>query len=246
MSYYDHATDSFVETDQFPPRKTTETVFSHSFDSPVALDGPDAGPVTVGWDIDRKTELVGIPSLSVPVRPTGDGDSHLFAILQHVSGGETTTLKDQVMPVSVDTETTVTFDLVCVQRVFQPGDRLELALASGSRQLTEYDIYLDGFELFRPTAAGAGVELSGTAELTAPTSVTPPPVLDSEPQNPAGDGLYRDVRGDDSVDILDVQTLFNNLDNPAVQEYASSFNFSGTDPTEVTVLDVQALFSELP
>jgi hypothetical protein len=53
-------------------------------------------------------------------------------------------------------------------------------------------------------------------------------------------------RDTDRVALLDVQTLFSNLDNPAVQAYASSFNFSGTDPTEVTVLDVQALFNDLP
>ena len=73
----------------------------------------------------------------------------------------------------------------------------------------------------------------------------PPVVGERPPQDPDGDGLYRDVNGDGNVNILDVQALFNGIDSDAVQENASRFNFSGRSPDEVTILDVQALFNEL-
>ena len=47
--------------------------------------------------------------------------------------------------------------------------------------------------------------------------------------------------------ILDVQALFNNLDNPAVQNNAELYRFqqSGQDGRDVNILDVQALFNKL-
>jgi len=76
-------------------------------------------------------------------------------------------------------------------------------------------------------------------------AVAPPPVIgDTPPTDPDGDGKYEDVRGDGGISILDVQTLFNRLDTPVMQEYAAAFKFSGTGD-DVTVLDVQALFNEL-
>ena len=74
-----------------------------------------------------------------------------------------------------------------------------------------------------------------------------PPALPglAPPQDRDGDGLYEHVRGESEVTVLDVQTLFAYLDSDAIQQYASSYNFSGRDPTEVTVLDVQALFNSI-
>jgi hypothetical protein len=60
-----------------------------------------------------------------------------------------------------------------------------------------------------------------------------------------GDGKYEDVDGSGTFDILDVQALFNNLDNPALVNNAGLFNFQTTFP-DVSTLDVQALFNELP
>jgi hypothetical protein len=74
-----------------------------------------------------------------------------------------------------------------------------------------------------------------------------PPALPglAPPQDRDGDGLYEHVRSESEVTVLDVQTLFAYLDSDAIQQYASSYNFSGRDPTEVTVLDVQALFNSI-
>jgi hypothetical protein len=66
------------------------------------------------------------------------------------------------------------------------------------------------------------------------------------PRDVDGDGLFEDVRGDNEFNILDVQALFNNLNNPNLQNNAEAFKFqesSGSD--DVTILDVQALFNEL-
>jgi hypothetical protein len=69
---------------------------------------------------------------------------------------------------------------------------------------------------------------------------------DAPPRDLDGDGLYENLRGDGRFDILDVQALFNNLDDPALQANAALFNFQGGDPDQVTVQDVQALFTRLP
>jgi hypothetical protein len=70
------------------------------------------------------------------------------------------------------------------------------------------------------------------------------PGRDNPPEDSDGDGLHEDVRGDGSVTIMDVQTLFMNLDTPAVQDNSEVFNFQGATPGEVGILDVQALYDK--
>lgn len=103
-----------------------------------------------------------------------------------------------------------------------------------------YDILVDsdGFAPFETT-----VSVEGDATSTVDIALDALPVLGpNPPADSDGDGLYEDIRGDGSVDMLDVQALFTNLDNPAVQANADLFNFQGDDPDEVGVLDVQALY----
>jgi hypothetical protein len=87
-------------------------------------------------------------------------------------------------------------------------------------------------------------------------SELPPIATNLPPRNidPQKDNLYRDIRGEswrpgvsdaDGLDILDVQALFNNLDNPDLQDNSALFNFAGVNPNEVSVLDVQALFNDI-
>jgi hypothetical protein len=56
-----------------------------------------------------------------------------------------------------------------------------------------------------------------------------------------GDGLYEDVNGDDSFDLVDVQALYQNWDSDVVQDNAALFDFNGD--SVVNLNDVQALYS---
>ncbi|MFC5366602.1 right-handed parallel beta-helix repeat-containing protein [Salinirubrum litoreum] len=73
----------------------------------------------------------------------------------------------------------------------------------------------------------------------------PPPVggFQNPPTDPDGDGLYEDINGDGTFDIVDVQALFANLDDSAVTNNPDAFDFNGDG--QVDVVDVQRLFNEL-
>jgi len=73
----------------------------------------------------------------------------------------------------------------------------------------------------------------------------PPAVGEGPPQDLDGDGLFEDVTGDGEFTVGDVQALFEHLDEPAVQDRADQFDFSGDNADAVTVADIQALFFEL-
>jgi outer membrane protein assembly factor BamB len=74
-----------------------------------------------------------------------------------------------------------------------------------------------------------------------------PPALpeqDDPPQDLNGDGLYRDVDGDGEFSVGDVQLFFQYRNSDPVQNNPEAFNFDDSDPAEVTVADVQALFQD--
>lgn len=76
---------------------------------------------------------------------------------------------------------------------------------------------------------------------------TPPAIGNGSPPERSGiDNCYDLVTGDGpTVDILDVQTLFANLDNPDLQDHALAYNFSGSNRNQVTAFDVQALYNRV-
>jgi hypothetical protein len=74
---------------------------------------------------------------------------------------------------------------------------------------------------------------------------TPPPISETPPTDPDNDGAYENVDGKLGFNILDVQTLFNNLGKPPVSTHTAQFKFSPFGGG-VSVLDVQQLFNELP
>jgi len=57
-----------------------------------------------------------------------------------------------------------------------------------------------------------------------------------------GDGLVEDVNGDGASSVADVQALFQNRDDPAVQANPGLFNFAGLGDGRVSIFDIQALF----
>jgi hypothetical protein len=87
------------------------------------------------------------------------------------------------------------------------------------------------------------VSTSYDMSITGPEPEGPPPITGDPPQDPDGDGEYEDVNGDGSVDVVDVQALFANLDDPAVRNNPGAFDFNGDG--QVDVVDVQRLFNEL-
>mgnify|MGYP000215225762 CR=1 FL=1 len=76
--------------------------------------------------------------------------------------------------------------------------------------------------------------------------ISPPPIGEatSPPLDLDGDGMFENLSGSGTFDVNDVQMLFDNLDSPRVQRNSGMFNFSGTNPNEVTVFDVQAHFNQ--
>ena len=131
-------------------------------------------------------------------------------------------------------------------KLVQPGQTVATTTtdAAGLYALT---VAPGDYQLVVERQARETVRQSVTVEANASTTVDITlarlPYLTSNPvADPDGDGLYEDVRGDGGVSVLDVQTLFNNLDNPQLQSNAEKFDFSGTGGN-VTVLDVQALFN---
>jgi hypothetical protein len=86
---------------------------------------------------------------------------------------------------------------------------------------------------------------SEDASATATITVAPPPIDDDfagHPTSGDSDPQYEDVNGDGAVDVVDVQALFANLDNPLVTTYADRFDYNGNGA--VDVVDVQYLFDE--
>lgn len=73
----------------------------------------------------------------------------------------------------------------------------------------------------------------------------PPTIGDSPIKDPDGDNLFEDIDGDGTLTLNDVQVLYQNLDSDTVQSNAALFNFSGGDPSEVTIADLHALFEQI-
>ena len=90
-------------------------------------------------------------------------------------------------------------------------------------------------------------ETAASASATVTTSTGAPALViggnNATAMDTTGDGLLNDVLGTGSFNIFDVQALFNNRDQLTGSGNATYFNFSGGSADEVTIFDVQALFS---
>lgn len=251
VTYYDQGRDEFVEATEFPPAATERQTIVRQLRTPVILDGTSPGPLTFEYTVGRETELVGRPEVSLSARPLGDDRHHLMSAVRKVSGGEVSVLKDQVKPIYIDGDGRHSAELTAVQDRFQPGDRIQVAIAASSETLTEVDFFIGG-GLFLDSAADTGVELAAEdIELTLPLStgaqanIPIVPGAENPPTDPDGDGLYADVNGDGTVDILDLQILYSALHSPEVQDNAWAYNFSGANPDRVTAFDLQALYNRI-
>lgn len=69
----------------------------------------------------------------------------------------------------------------------------------------------------------SSVVVSQTARVTTVTGAPNVPVVNAPAKDTTGDGLLDDVRGDGDLDIFDVQTLFNKMDDPVIETNAEFF-----------------------
>ncbi|PSP21859.1 hypothetical protein BRC61_05640 [Halobacteriales archaeon QH_10_65_19] len=90
-----------------------------------------------------------------------------------------------------------------------------------------------------------GFETSGTTGVFRIKDAPPAIVGDSVPRDLDGDGFYEDIDGDGEFTIGDVQVFFQNYQSDVVQNNAEFFNFSESEPSEVSIGDVQALFQQV-
>ena len=259
VTYYDavlaqrDGEDGFVEADQFPPQATSSETFDPRFDETVRRIGPDGSALTFEFPITQETELVGRPTVEIPVKQAGQGgefEHRLHVTLRHVTSDGVEAIHDQIKPFDVKGEGTISFELNAVQQRLEPGDALQLAVGTNLNPLIERFLPRGG-DMFLPSAEGAGVEIDVSGlSLTAPTIrtgevVEPGPIAErfDPPRDADGDGIYEVVTGDGSgPTVADVQALFQHLDEPAVQDNAVFYNFAGSDPSRVSIFDVQALF----
>jgi len=92
--------------------------------------------------------------------------------------------------------------------------------------------------------AGNSYAIAETSGTTISVSAAPPALVgDSRPTDPDGDGVYEDVNGDGTIDIADVQALFDNFEGDPAQSNPAAFDLNGDDKLDVT--DVVRLFGEL-
>jgi subtilisin family serine protease len=115
--------------------------------------------------------------------------------------------------------------------------------ASGTATLT-FDTGQVVRDQYEYTLSTGQSEVSGSVWV-GPIQAPPAVIGSNRPRDLTGDGLYEDINGNGEADILDVQALYSNLDSPAVQENSEYYNFAGDDPTEVSIVDVQALYNRV-
>jgi hypothetical protein len=83
---------------------------------------------------------------------------------------------------------------------------------------------------------------AGTATIEATPGIPPIGSASNSPTDPDGDGTFEDLNGNGEFDIGDVTVLFNENNDPAIQNNPDAFDFNGDG--EVTTSDVTALFNE--
>ncbi|MFB6187318.1 MAG: dockerin type I domain-containing protein, partial [Halobacteriaceae archaeon] len=67
------------------------------------------------------------------------------------------------------------------------------------------------------------------------------PGFTNEPKDLDNDGLYEDVNGDGTVNIVDVQAMFAHLGSNVIQNNPSAFDYNNDG--DVDIVDVQKLFT---
>jgi hypothetical protein len=192
----------------------------------VTIVAPDAGVRAYEFNISVQDTAVGeIAGFT----PTNEPD---FPETRLTADNSTLVVSADLGRSAYDNASEVTLGTLAVEATGAVGNTTSVTIAADNESVADNSANVSFYDVV------------GTQNATL--SVTLPPVVGTAPPRDSNnDGRYEDVRGDGTVDIFDVQTLFGNLDNPAVQNNAARFNFQGESADEVTVFDVQALFADL-
>lgn len=184
------------------------------------LARPDLGVGTVRYRVDEETFAEVVVSNSGP----GAGE----ATLEVVDLDEGTRLNATEIRVGPADPGAATFTTVVLATPgLERGDNVRIRLDPAVPDLNP---------------SGLGREETVSAILPGEFADIPPVVGEDPPQDLNSDGLYRDLDGDGSFTIGDVQAFFQNREGEAVQNNPGAFNFDDDQPAEVGVSDVQALF----
>jgi hypothetical protein len=207
-------------------------------------NGQYSAEIRVGDTYEISASKTGFGADSQLVKATSDGDT-VTASLQL---GEPP--NPGLLYGSLQTRTTLNGVPVTITDP-ETGDTVQTVTTTNSSYTVsdlppgEYGVVVDvdGYEFF---ADSVTVTEGEQKPFNIPLEETVPPIVNGRPPRDLdGDDTYENVLGDGTFDILDVQALFANLDNPTVQNHPWAFDFSGVKPDEVTITDVQALFNKL-
>jgi hypothetical protein len=198
---------------------------------------------TVDWqfvDAEADVDTNGRETLVVPRRQgvtvtgtTTVAAGTLLDVTLVTASGQETPFVQQFTEVPVENTAAEQPNEWSITADFETVEGLEIAAG------TEFDV-----QVFRTGVPGTLTPEPVPGRAGGPSP--PPTIVEGPPADLDGDGLYEDVRGNNDLTILDVQSLFNNLDNPDLQNNAEAFKFQENGASEeVTILDVQALFNEL-
>jgi PKD repeat protein len=103
------------------------------------------------------------------------------------------------------------------------------------------DISLDDIVVGDSQSRGYTIENVSGASVTV-EEMAPVVVGDQPATDPDGDGLYEDINGDGTFDIVDVSALFRNRNSDTIQNDPEGLDFNGDGI--VDIVDISKLFDE--
>ncbi|WP_435095354.1 hypothetical protein [Halarchaeum sp. P4] len=222
---------------------TTTIVVRNDTDAPmldVAFDGADAGTTTV-----NETTSANLTLSTVPNGLSG------FSVNLTVSNASAAAFNVS------ETSVSEAFNLTRVERVDNDTIQLRGLDLNNTTEPGAEDVHLARIALTGEAAGNVSVTFSETnldtengsdvafvtdgANLTV--EVLAPVVNDSVPTNPDDDPQYEDVNGNGEADFNDVVTLFDNMNDPAVTNHTSQFDWN--DNGEVDFADIVSLYDDV-
>jgi hypothetical protein len=217
----------------------------------VELGGGESRTMTLTWD----TSGGDAGEYTATVESNDDSDSTSVTVQQlaefsvAVTGTNSPVVEGETL--SVDAEVENTGESTDTQSVAltvdgQERNSTEVTLTGGDSTTVTLAWVTDGGDADEYDAVIASADADARSPVTVvedESELGPPPVVGVDPpQDLDGDGLYRDLNGDGSLTVADVQIFFQQRDSDVVQDNVAAFDFR-TDGA-LSIGDVQLLFQE--